>query len=347
MENFYIQPLDRQLEGALWHKINQKTKPIGALGKLEKLALQLGCIQNTLSPKLEKPTMVVFAGDHGIAKEGVSPYPQEVTYQMVYNFLQGGAAINVFARLYGMELKVVDAGVNHHFSSTSDLINAKVGMGTRSFLHQSAMTREEFERAVRYGADIVNSLYMDGCNVVGFGEMGIGNTSAASMIMSLLALLPLENCVGRGTGLDEEGLKKKTAILKQALAYHKEMDTSVENVLQTFAGFEMVMMFGAILKAAELQMTILMDGFIATSVSLAAVKLYPQVLDYMVFAHQSDEKGHKLMLEQMGAEPLLQLGLRLGEGTGAAIAYPVICSAVAFLNEMSSFDSAGVSNKDK
>jgi len=346
MTRFNITPLNSSLEAALTEKINLKTKPLGALGKLEKLALQIGKIQNTLSPVLTKPTIVVFAGDHGIAKEGVSPFPQEVTWQMVFNFLQGGAGINVFARQHQIAIKVVDAGVNYTFAPHPDLIDLKVAPGTQSYLHAPAMSVEECATAISRAADLVEQLHGDGCNVIGFGEMGIGNTSSAALLMSLLCNLPLEQCIGRGTGLDDKGLEKKKTILSEALRTQAPADKSPLEILRTFGGFEVAMICGAMLKAAELKMIVLVDGFITTAALLVAAALHPAILDYCVFAHQSNEQGHQQLLAYLKADPLLQLGMRLGEGTGAAVAYPVVQSAVAFLNEMASFESAGVSNKD-
>jgi len=332
------------MKEALLTKINNKTKPPGSLGMLERIALQIGCIQDTLSPSLNNPTIVVFAGDHGIVKEGVSPFPQEVTYQMVFNFLQGGAGINVFTRQNNIAIKVVDAGVNFNFDPHPDLIHAKIDHGTKSYLNEPAMTTAQCNAAIEKGGVIVQEIFTAGCNVIGFGEMGIGNTSSAAIIMSLLCNLPLEECIGRGTGLNDAGLEKKKAILKQAIANHS-FDNTPLNVLTTFGGFEIAMMCGAMLKAAELKMIILIDGFIATAALLVAKGINKQVPDYCIFCHQSGEQGHALMLEHLKAAPLLHLGMRLGEGTGTAVAYPIIQAAVNFLNQMASFESAGVSNQ--
>ena len=345
MKRFIIKPISKSLEKQLQHKIDHKTKPLGALGELEKLALQVGLIQNTLSPELRNPHIVVFAGDHGIAKEGVSAYPQEVTYQMVMNFFQGGAAINVFCKQNNIEIIVVDAGVNYSFPQSLPIVHAKVGMGTKSFLHEEAMTLQQLETSIEKGAAIVNDIYKKGCNVIGFGEMGIGNTSSASAIMSILCNIPIEGCVGKGTGLDTKGLQQKITILKKALAKNAKQK-SPDQVLATFGGFEIAQIYGGMLQAAERKMIILVDGFIATSAFLTACTLYPEIKDYAIFCHQSDEHGHAKMLTYLGVNPLLQLHMRLGEGTGAAVCYPIIQSAVNFLNYMASFESAGVSNKE-
>lgn len=338
---------NQTLKQALIQKINQKTKPQGALGALEVIALQIGLIQNTLSPALSNPTMLVFAGDHGVVEAGVSPYPQAVTAQMVLNFLQGGAAINVFARQHNMQLRVVDAGVNHTFDTHPDLIHAKVGFGTRNFLQEPAMTLAQCEQALASGVELARKEISMGANVLGFGEMGIGNTSAASCLMSVLCGLPIEQCVGRGTGFDDAGLARKTTILKQALAQHSLEDGNAMQALATFGGFEIAMMAGAMLGAAEQNTVLLIDGFIATSALLAAYRLQPDILHYCIFTHCSGEAGHRQLLAHLNAAPLLDAGLRLGEGTGAALAYPLVQAAVNFLNEMASFESAGVSEKSE
>ncbi len=346
MKTFNLLPLDKSLQVDLTLKINQKTKPVGALGELEDLALQIGLIQNTLTPQLNKPTILIFAADHGIANHGVSAYPQAVTAQMVLNFLQSGAAINVFAKQNQIRLRVVDAGVNHIFEPknalTMPLINAKIDFGTRNFLVEPAMSQMQCEQAITTGAALAKLEIDDGCNVLGFGEMGIGNTSSASCLMSVLCHTPIAQCVGRGTGLDDAGVRHKTAILQQALQRHNVDQQDALQVLATFGGFEIAMMTGAMLSAAEHKTLIIIDGFIATAALLVAYQLQPNVLDYCVFAHCSNENAHRHMLDYLDAKPLLNLNLRLGEGSGAALAYPLIQAAVNFLNEMASFSSAGV-----
>lgn len=338
-------PHDSTLKNALLNKINTKTKPLGSLGGLEAIALQVGLIQQTLSPRLSQPTMLVFAGDHGIVAAGVSPYPQAVTAQMVLNFLQGGAAINVFARQNNMQLRVVDAGVNYHFEAHPDLTHAKVALGTRNFLTEPAMSLTQCEQALVAGGAMSGKEINAGCNVFGFGEMGIGNTSSASCLMSVLCCLPVEQCVGRGTGLDDAGLAQKMTVLTQALNFHQVNSADALQVLTTFGGFEIAMMVGAMLGAAEQKSLLLIDGFIATAALLVAYKLQPNILHYCVFTHCSGESGHRKLLEYLGVKPLLDIGLRLGEGTGAVLAYPLVLAAVNFLNEMASFESAGVSAK--
>jgi len=340
-----IPSVETGLREALLRKINNKTKPAGSLGVLEKLAEKIGLIQQTLTPELVAPHIVVFAGDHGIAQEGVSAFPPEVTYQMVLNFLNGGAAINVFCTQNGIDLSVVDAGVNGDFEQNGSLLDYKIAPGTKSFLSDPAMTMEQCRQALRSGEKLVNTLQQQGTNIAGFGEMGIGNTSSASMLMSIFCGLPLEECVGSGTGLTDQQIQHKLSVLQKAMSFHDlEKDDPIQ-VLATFGGFEMAMMTGAMLAAATRRMIILVDGFIATAAFLAAFEMDKDVLDYAVFSHESAEQGHKKMLRYLNAEGLLKLDLRLGEGTGCALVWPLVQSAVAFLNDMASFESAGVSNR--
>ncbi len=339
--NFVIPPLASTLNAALQSKIDQKTKPRGSLGQLESLALQIGRCQNSLTPSLNKPCILIFAGDHGIVEAGVSAYPQSVTAQMIANFLAGGAAISVFARQNNLELLIVDAGVNADLNSHPKLIDAKIGKGTQNFLNTPAMTAEECGKALQAGADQVLRQHENGCNCIGFGEMGIGNSSSAALLMHRLTGLSLIRCVGRGTGLNDGQLLHKVTVLQRALNLHKGA-TEPLDVLTTFGGFEIAMMVGAYLKAAELGMLILVDGFIAGTALLVAHKLHPQVLDYCVFSHVSSEQGHQALLHQFNAKPLLNLELRLGEGSGIALAYPLVQSAAVFLNEMATFAEAGV-----
>ena len=343
---FAISSPGNSLDAALLDKINNKTKPLGALGQLEQLALQIGRIQKTLTPALANPQILVFAGDHGAAKAGVSAYPQDVTWQMVENFLAGGAAINVFAKHNGLGLRVIDAGVAHDFGARDGLVDAKVGPGTRNYIEEPAMSAHECAAALVKGAEIARKLANEGCNVLGFGEMGIGNTASASLITHVLTGASLDDCVGRGTGLDDAGLARKRDLLAQAVARAAlPADADPMNVLAEFGGFEIVMMAGAMLGAAERGMTLLIDGFIVTSALLAASRIAPAIREYCIFCHRSAEPGHLAQLAELQADPLIDLGLRLGEGTGAALAWPLVSASVAFLNEMASFASAGVSEK--
>lgn len=341
---FNIKPLAQDIVPNLQHKIDTKTKPLGALGKLEAVALKIGTIQQTLTPTLNRPTIVVFAGDHGITAEGVSPYPQAVTHQMVLNFLAGGAAISVFCRQNNIALRVVDAGVNHDFAPYPNFINAKIGRGTQNFLHKPAMTLDQTEAAMTVASNLVAELHGNGCNIIGFGEMGIGNTSSAAAIMHKLTGLPLDVCVGRGTGLDDGGLAHKRDVLSRAVAQHNIEPTPL-NVLATFGGFEIAMLTGAMLKSAELGMVLLIDGFISSAAVLVAAKMHSAILEYCIFTHQSDEHGHKHLLEHLGALPLVDLNMRLGEASGVAVTYPLVKSALNFLNKMASFESAQVSQR--
>ena len=350
-----VEPLDQTLRNTLQHLIDTKTKPPGSLGRLETLARQMGLIQRTTHPTVQRPAMIVFAGDHGIAQEGVSPYPQAVTAQMVANFLAGGAAINALSRVADITLEVVNAGIATPLPGTEGLVDIPIAAGTRNFAHEPAMTRDQALAAMRAGAERVRHHAALGTNVIGFGEMGIANTSAAACLMSRLCGVPIDECVGRGTGLDNAGLAKKRNVLASALARHPQgaeargaivSSATALDVLATFGGFEIAMMAGAYLAAAEARMTILVDGFIATSALLVADAFAPSVREYCVFAHASNEAGHRRMLDHFGGIPLLALDMRLGEGTGAALAVPLLRAAVAFLNEMASFESAGVADRD-
>lgn len=341
MIQFDIHRPDQTLRPALLDKINNLTKPKGSLGTLEELALQIGLIQQTLSPVLCKPHNIIFAGDHGITDEGVSLSPKEITRQMIGNFLSGGAGVNFLARQHNFTLKVVDGAIDFDFPPIDGLINRKVRRCTRNFLHEAAMTTAEMEQALETGAGVVTECFRDGCNVISFGEMGIGNTSASSMWMTCLTGIPLADCVGAGSGLDKKGVEHKYLVLKRALENYCG-DGSVTDIMRYFGGIEMVMAVGGMLRAAELGMIILIDGFIMTNCVLVASKLYPEVLDYSIFGHQGDEAGHKLVLEYLHARPLLHLGLRLGEGTGAICAYPLVESAVRMINEMNTFSNAAI-----
>jgi nicotinate-nucleotide--dimethylbenzimidazole phosphoribosyltransferase len=344
MNSFNITPINKELEAQINHKIDFKTKPLNALGTLETIAKQLCLIQQTLTPTLNNTSLIVFAADHGIAaNKSVSPFPQEVTAQMVLNFLNGGAAINVFCKQNNIKLRVVDAGVNFDFAKNTSLINAKIAKGTNDYSMQPAMSKEQCSEAIKKGAELVEQNHNEGTNCIAFGEMGIGNTSSAALLMSAFTKIPVENCVGKGTGLTIDGVSKKAVILKQVQDLHGISKNPIEN-LKNFGGFEIAMMCGAMLKAGELKMSIIIDGFIVTSALLVAQALAPNILDYCLFSHVSSEQGHKKMLSYLNATPILQLDLRLGEGTGAAIVYPIIQSAVNFINEMASFESAGVSN---
>ena len=340
-----IFPVDKTRQTYFQQVIDQKTKPLGALGVLESIALQVALIQQTETPQLTNPYIAVFAADHGITAEGVSAYPSDVTYQMVQNFRAGGAAINVFCRQNGLQLVVCDVGVRGVFEeNTPDFVKFKVSHGTQNMRQQPAMTANETAAEMDAGRLVVEGLHHRGCNVIGFGEMGIGNTSSAALLMHRLLQLPLDQCVGRGTGLTDDQLAHKLAVLTDVANRYEDLDDPID-LLSAMGGFELAAIAGGMLRAAEQGMVVLVDGFIATAALLVAHALDPAVLDYCLFCHQSDEAGHRLMLSHLGVRPLLSLGMRLGEGTGCALAYPLVEAAVAMLNTMASFASAGVSQQ--
>lgn len=342
MLKFNIKPVDHSIEPAIKEKIDNLTKPKGSLGRLEELACKIALIQQTLSPELKEPHNVLFAADHGIIEEGVSVSPKEVTWQQLGHFSKGGAGINFLCEQHNFKLVLVDAGVDYDIPAGHGIIDMKVRKGTRDFLYGSAMTKEEFELCVERGAKIVEDIYeATGCNVISFGEMGSGNTSPSAVWMHLFTGIELEKCIGAGAGLDTPGIRHKYEVLSKAVANYAG-DDNAESKIAWFGGYEMVMAMGAMMKAAELGMLILVDGFIMTSVILAATQFYPQILDYAVFGHQGDESGHKLMLDAMGVKAILHLDLRLGEGSGAVCAYPIVESAVRMINRMDSFQSVNV-----
>lgn len=326
----------------LQNKIDQKTKPIGSLGHLETLALQIGSVFETLTPEIVQPTILVFAADHGIAQSGVSAYPQNVTAQMVANFLNGGAAINVFARQHSLNLKIIDAGVNADLSDYDELLHAKMAYGTQNFLNQPAMSVEVCQKAINLGAATVQQIRQKNCNCIGLGEMGIGNTASAAILMHLFTKISLENCVGRGTGLNDEQLAHKTALLKQAVAANYPSGKTTIETLAIFGGFEIAMMVGAYLQAAEFKMLVLIDGFVTCAALLVATQMKPDILKNCIFSHVGSENGHRALLNFLKVKPLLDLEMRLGEGSGIALAYPLVQSAILFLNEMATFEEAGV-----
>jgi len=328
----------------LQEKIDSKTKPVGSLGTLETLAFQMSTVFETLNPKITKPNIVVFAADHGIANHGVSDYPQDVTRQMVNNFLNGGAAINVFCKQNDIQLSIVDSGVNYDFPTNAKLIDAKIAKGTQSFLHVPAMSETEVQLCFEKGKSIVENIAQKGSNCIGFGEMGIGNTSTASVLMSLLTGFPIEECVGKGTGVENEKLLHKQNLLKKAIDNYSGQ-AELMSQLAYFGGFEILQMAGGMLSAFENKMLILVDGFICTTAFLIAHKINPAIKQNAVFCHCSAEKAHQKLLNYLEAKPILNLDLRLGEGTGCAVAFPILKSAEAFLNEMASFESAGISKK--
>jgi nicotinate-nucleotide--dimethylbenzimidazole phosphoribosyltransferase len=345
MRNFKIEKPDESLRGAIREKIDNLNKPKGSLGLLETLAEQICMIQQTLTPTLQHPCHLLFGGDHGIEREGVSVSPRDVTWQQMINFTHGGGGVNMFCRQHGFTLYIIDMGVDYDLTAYPDILNRKIARGTKNFLYEPAMSEAEFDKAVETGCELVDRCHQDGCNVICMGEMGIANTSPSSIWMHLFGNIPLDECIGAGAGLDTPGLQHKRIILHQAVDnFHKlrEQSENTEEALPYFAGFEMAGAIGAMLRAAELKMTVMVDGFIMSACMLAASQLYPEVLRYAVFGHCGDESGHKRMLDLMNATPILHLGMRLGEGTGALCAYPIVESAVRMVNEMNNFVNAHI-----
>ncbi|MDO7085438.1 nicotinate-nucleotide--dimethylbenzimidazole phosphoribosyltransferase [Pseudocolwellia sp. AS88] len=342
-----INAVDIKFETEIKDKINQKTKPVGSLGQIEDIALQLASIQSNKAGKLisnitiNKPVAVIFAGEHGISEERISIAPSCVTRQMVQTFLTGNAAINCFCTANNIDLKIVDAGIVEPITKAyPNLINMRLGAGTKNFVNESAMTDEQVELGLSYGEQVVTPIIENGTNLLIFGEMGIGNTSSATAITSRLIFADVDLCVGVGTGITAEQLFKKKSLIEKAL---KRFSSNAPlTVLKEVGGFEIVEMTGAILAAAKAGISILVDGFIVSTAALLACRINNNVRDYLIFAHESDEFGHQLLLAHLKAKPLLNLGLRLGEGTGAAIALPLLKSAAAFYNNMASFEDAGV-----
>ena len=333
------------MQAAIQEKIDNLNKPKGSLGRLEELALQVCLIQQTLEPSLAHPCHLLLGGDHGIEREGVSVSPREVTWQQMINFTRGGGGVNMFCRQHGFKLRIVDVGVDYDLSTIEGIIDRKIARGTKNFLYEPAMSEAEFNQAIQIGSDLVDDCISEGCRILSIGEMGIANTSPSSIWMHLYGNIPLKDCIGAGAGLDTPGIRHKYEILSQAVSRHQSYLsplTSHLSPLRIFGGFEMIAAIGTMLRAAEQHLIILVDGFIMTACAIAAIRLYPAAQDYMIFTHCGDESGHKMMLDIVGARPLLHLGLRLGEGTGALCAFPIIDSAVRMLNEMNNFRNAQI-----
>ena len=339
MRSFKIETPDKSLRPEIQAKIDNLNKPKGSLGRLEELAMQICLIQQTLSPELSHPCHLLMGGDHGIEREGVSVSPREVTWQQMINFTRGGGGVNMFCRQHGFKLRIVDVGVDYDLAHIPGIIDRKIGRGTKNFLYEPAMSEEEYDKAIAVGASLVDDCIEEGCKVLSIGEMGIGNTSPSSIWMHLFGNIPLEKCIGAGAGLDTPGIRHKYEVLSKAVERFK---ANPQDPLRYFGGFEMIAAIGAMLRAAECHLVILVDGFIMTACALAAIRLYPASQDYMIFTHCGDESGHRMMLDIVEAKPLLNLGLRLGEGTGALCAYPLVDSAVRMINEMNNFDNAKI-----
>lgn len=349
MSQFNIQAPDTAIRETIQQKIDNLNKPKGALGRLEELAMQVCLVQQTLTPSLSHPCHLLLGGDHGIEREGVSVSPREVTWQQMLNFTRGGGGVNMFCRQHGFKLRIVDVGVDYDFSTVPQedgvlpILDRKIARGTRNFLYEPAMTADEYDRAMQVGSDLADECASEGCRLLCIGEMGIGNTSPSSIWMSIFGSIPLKDCIGAGSGLNAPGIRHKYDVLSRALStYHSQSHDADTDCIAYFGGFEMVAAIGAMLRAAERHIMVLVDGFIMTACAIAAIRLYPASQPYMVFTHCGDESGHRLMLDIVGARPLLNLGLRLGEGTGALCAFPIVDSAVRMINEMNNFDSAHI-----
>ena len=344
MKTFVIEPINKSLESAIQEKIDNLNKPKGALGRLEEIAMQVCLIQQSLNPSLTHPCHLLFGGDHGIERESVSVSPREVTWQQMKNFTHGGGGVNMFCRQHGFKLRIIDVGVDYDLSSVEGIINRKIARGTKNFLYEPAMSETEFDQAIQVGCELVDDCVAEGCRILSIGEMGIANTSPSSIWRSLFGNIPLAECIGAGAGLNKPGIQHKYEILSKALNRYLIYEPHPTKItpFRYFGGFEMIAAIGAMLRAAEQHLIILIDGFIMTACAAAAIQLYPTAKDYMIFTHCGDESGHKLMLDMLEAKPLLHLGLRLGEGTGALCTYPIIDSAVRMINEMNNFENAQI-----
>ena len=344
LNNFTIKPIDNDLLTKVQNHIDIKTKPPGSLGRIEALALQMAGAQNTQSPTADPAKLLLFAADHGLVAEGVSAWPSEVTTQMVLNFLAGGAAANVFAKSNGLAISVIDAGILGDLPDHPDLMRANIRKGTRNAMNEDALSQSEVDAALEFGAKLGSEVVSNGTKVVALGEMGIGNTSSATLIAHAIDGIDIDVLTGPGAGLDDEGVKRKAGILKKVAA-RCPGKLSPYDALCAFGGLEITMMAGALIGAASAGGVVLVDGFIASAAAMAALRARPDAAPYVIFAHRSKEPGHRLMVEALGVEPLIDLDLRLGEGSGALLAFPLLRNACAMLDEMATFESAGVSEK--
>ncbi|HEV8370806.1 MAG TPA: nicotinate-nucleotide--dimethylbenzimidazole phosphoribosyltransferase [Pyrinomonadaceae bacterium] len=341
-----IEPIDPSWLNAARERQLTLTKPPGSLGRLEEIANRLAAIQRTVTPVVTNKRIYVVAGDHGVTAEGISAYPREVTPQMVDNFLRGGAAINVLGRAGRIEVRVVDAGVDADLSDRAELIHAKVVRGTANFAVGPAMTRAQAEACLTAGIELAQAAFNDGINLLGIGEMGIGNTTSASAITAALLKCDPERVTGRGTGLDDAGLVHKIAVIRRSIETNNPDTTNAIDVLAKLGGAEIGLMAGIVLGAAANHISIVADGFISTAAAALALRLQPNVRDYLFNGHRSAERGHTALIDFIGEQPLLDLSMRLGEGTGAALAMSIIEGAAKLLSEMATFADAGVSNKE-
>lgn len=341
-----IHPPDRQLLVKAQARLDRLTKPQGSLGRLEEVAAHYVMLTGELKPNIPRGVVFTFAADHGVTKEGVSAYPREVTPQMVLNFLRGGAGVNVLARHAGVDVKVVDIGVDYDFGSVPGLIAKKVMHGTRNLLHEPAMTRAQAEQAILVGAELATEAAHEGMGLIGTGEMGIGNTTPSAAITAVMTGRPVVEVTGRGTGIDDAGHGHKVSVIQQALDLHRPDRHNVMEVLANVGGLEIAGLAGLILGAASARVPVVLDGFIAGAAALIAVGLEPRCRDYLIASHRSVERGHQAILEHLALKPLLDLDLRLGEGTGACLGMSLVCAALKVYTEMATFGEAGVSEKD-
>jgi nicotinate-nucleotide--dimethylbenzimidazole phosphoribosyltransferase len=341
-----IQPVDREVAARAQARLDRLTKPLGSLGRLEETAVRYATITGEVKPNVPRGAVFTFAADHGVATEGVSAYPREVTPQMVFNFLRGGAGVNVLARHAGVEVRVVDIGVAYDFGSVPELIQKKVMMGTKNLLVEPAMSREQATEALQVGVDLAARSVREGIGLIGTGEMGIGNTTPSAAIAAVMTGRPVFEVTGHGTGIDEAAHAHKVAIIQQALDRHRPDQADALDVLAKVGGLEIAGLAGLILGAAAARVPVVLDGFIAGAAALIAVGLQPLCREYLIASHRSVERGHQAILDHLGLKPLLDLDLRLGEGTGACLGMSLVQASVKILTEMATFDEAGVSQRD-
>jgi len=340
-----IQPVDPRWRVQAQARLDRLTKPPGSLGRLEELAARYVMITGEVKPSVPRGAVFTFAADHGVTKEGVSAYPREVTPQMVLNFLRGGAGVNVLARHAGVDVKVVDIGVDHDFGSIPDLIARKVMRGTGNVLSGPAMTQAQAEQSVMVGVELASQAAQEGIGLIGTGDMGIGNTTPSAAITSVMTGRSVAEVTGRGTGIDEAGYARKVSVIQQALDLHRPDRTEALDVLAKVGGLEIGGLAGLMLGAAAVRVPVVLDGFITGAAALIAVGLQPRCREYLIASHRSVERGHQAILEHLDIKPLLDLDLRLGEGTGACLGMSLVCAAIKIYTEMATFDEAGVSEK--
>lgn len=342
-----IQPPDRRLLAQVQARLDRLTKPLGSLGRLEELAASYVAITGELKPNVPRGVVFTFAADHGVALEGVSAYPREVTPQMVLNFLRGGAGVNVLAKHAGVAVRVVDIGVDYEFGAMPGLLDRKVMRGTRDLAVESAMTSSQAEQAVMVGVELATEAVREGIGLIGTGEMGIGNTTPSAAITAVMTGRPATEVTGRGTGIDESGRLRKAAVIQRALELHRPNPVDPLDVLAKVGGLEIGGLTGLMLGAAAARVPVVLDGFITGAAALIAVALQPLCREYLIASHRSVEQGHRVVLDHLRLKPLLDLDLRLGEGTGACLGMDLVCAAIKIYTEMATFDEAGVSERER